>query len=600
MLQSRLDLPLVNLNISIGGVYLGMQAPLAETLTTWHSVPVVVTAPHPGASSDPLLDKERVGAERPGEVYSSRITSIADEEYTGKTYDLSVANLRNYVAGGIVVHNSIYAFRGANVQIILNFERDFPNATIIKLEQNYRSTRTILDAAYHVVRNNRGRADKRLWTENLEGESIALVEAPNEVEEAVAVVNVVREGTIGGDRNYKDFAVLYRANSQSRALEEQFINYRIPYKIVGGVRFYERREIKDLIAYLRVLMNPYDGLSMRRIINVPARAIGTTTIEKINVFAGRTEISFWDACRRANEIDLPARAKNSIHAFVKIVEYLSAKRDTQSVSALVQNILDTTGYLEDLKKDKTQEAESRVENVGELISVAKEFEQQQSGEDGNPSLSAFLENVSLVSDIDSLEDTANSVTMMTLHAAKGLEFPVVFLTGLEEGIFPHFRAMSSQTELEEERRLCYVGITRAKEELFMSYAGSRMIFGQTQRNPVSRFVSEIPMSLFLAKSSRRGAIEDYTPTISENSRRPESVTAPKWDDLRRDSARKDAAAPPNSKALPFALGEKVHHAAFGDGFVVGFDSPTIVKVQFMGAVGMKKLDLGFAKLEKAS
>ncbi len=532
-------------------------------------------------------------------VASSQITSITDEEYTGKTYDLSVANLRNYVAGGIVVHNSIYAFRGANVQIILNFERDFPDATIIKLEQNYRSTRTILDAAYHVVRNNRGRADKRLWTENIEGESIALVEAPNEVEEAVAVVNVVREGTISGDRNYKDFAVLYRANSQSRALEEQFINYRIPYKIVGGVRFYERREIKDLIAYLRVLMNPYDGLSMRRIINVPARAIGTTTVEKVGAFAGRKEIAFWDACRRAHEIDLPARAKNSIHAFVKIVEYLTAKRDTQSVSALIQNVLDTTGYLEDLKKDRTPEAESRVENVGELLSVAKEFEQQQGGEDGNPSLSAFLENVSLVSDIDSLEDTANSVTMMTLHAAKGLEFPVVFLTGLEEGIFPHFRAMGSQTELEEERRLCYVGITRAKEELFMSYAGSRMIFGNTQRNPVSRFVSEIPMGLFLAKSSRRGAIEDYTPTITEGSRRPESQTAPKWDDLARDSARKAAAAPANPKAMPFALGEKVHHAAFGDGFVVGFDSPTIVKVQFMGAVGMKKLDLGFAKLEKA-
>lgn len=550
----------------------------AGDLTTYHAVPV---------------------ASRLHTYPSSQITSITDEEYRGKTYDLSVANLRNYVAGGIVVHNSIYAFRGANVQIILNFERDFPDATIIKLEQNYRSTRTILDAAYHVVRNNRGRADKRLWTENLEGESIALVEAPNEVEEAVAVVNVVREGTISGDRNYKDFAVLYRANSQSRALEEQFINYRIPYKIVGGVRFYERREIKDLIAYLRVLMNPYDGLSMRRIINVPARAIGTTTVEKINVFAGRKEIAFWDACRRAHEIDLPARAKNSIHAFVKIVEYLTAKRDTQSVSALVQNILDTIGYLEDLKKDRTPEAESRVENVGELISVAKEFEQQQSGEDGNPSLSAFLENVSLVSDIDSLEDTANSVTMMTLHAAKGLEFPVVFLTGLEEGIFPHFRAMGSQTELEEERRLCYVGITRAKEELFMSYAGSRMIFGNTQRNPVSRFVSEIPMGLFLAKSSRRGAIEDYTPTLTEGSRRPESQIAPKWDDLARDSARKAVSAP-NPKALPFALGEKVRHAAFGDGFVVGFDSPTIVKVQFMGTVGMKKLDLGFAKLEKAS
>ncbi len=628
MLQRRQDKEKVDVTARVGKWFFGTCH--AEELTEWHKFPVVVdvsdramnyasmrsVADYPDdeiqiayartiLGKTPQTDdmqpavKPHVIPDPIPVVTDSQITSITDEEYTGKTYDLSVAGLRNYVAGGIVVHNSIYAFRGANVQIILNFERDFPNATIIKLEQNYRSTRTILDAAYHVVRNNRGRADKRLWTDNIEGESIALVEAPNEVEEAVAVVNVVREGTISGDRNYKDFAVLYRANSQSRALEEQFINYRIPYKIVGGVRFYERREIKDLIAYLRVLMNPYDGLSMRRIINVPARAIGTTTIEKINVFAGRYEIAFWDACRRANEMDLPARAKNSIQAFVKIVEYLSAKRDTQPVSALVQNILDTTGYLADLKKDRTPEAESRVENVGELISVAKEFEQQQSGEDGNPSLSAFLENVSLVSDIDSLEDTANSVTMMTLHAAKGLEFPVVFLTGLEEGIFPHFRAMGSQTELEEERRLCYVGITRAKEELFMSYAGSRMIFGNTQRNPVSRFVSEIPMGLFLAKSSRRGAIEDYTPTLTEGSRRPESQTAPKWDDLSKESARKAAAPPSNSKALPFALGEKVRHAAFGDGFVVGFDSPTIVKVQFMGAVGMKKLDLGFAKLEKA-
>ena len=532
-------------------------------------------------------------------IINSRICAITDEHYEGKTYDLSVANLRNYVAGGIVVHNSIYAFRGANVQIILNFETDFPDATIIKLEQNYRSTRTILDAAYHVVKNNRGRADKRLWTDKHEGESITLVEAPNEVEEAAAIVGVVRDETITGDRRYGDFAVLYRANSQSRALEEQFINYRIPYKIVGGVRFYERREIKDLLAYLRVLMNPYDGLSMRRIINVPTRAIGTTTVEKINAYAGRKEIAFWDACRRVHEIELPARARHSVQAFVKIIEYLNTKRDTQTVSALVQNILDTTGYLEDLKRDKTPEAESRVENVGELLSVAKEFE-IQAGEEGDKSLTAFLENVSLVSDVDSLEDSANSVTMMTLHAAKGLEFPVVFLTGLEEGIFPHFRAMGNQVELEEERRLCYVGITRAKEELFMSYAGSRMLFGNVQRNPVSRFVGEIPMNLFLAKSSRKGTAEVYTPTLADGSRRPQSQMAPKWDDLKRESERKAPFAPtaPRAKTMPFQLGEKVRHAVFGDGFVVGYEGD-VVKVQFMGAVGMKKLDLGFAKLEKA-
>ena len=494
---------------------------------------------------------------------------------------------------------SIYAFRGANVQIILNFERDFPGATIIKLEQNYRSTKTILDAAYHVVKNNRGRADKRLWTDNIEGESITLVEAPNEVEEAVATVNVIREGTVTGNRRYADFAVLYRANAQSRALEEQFINYRIPYKIVGGVRFYERREIKDVLAYLRVLLNPYDGLSMRRIINVPARAIGVSTIEKVGAFASRFEIAFWDACRRANEIEIPARAKNSIQAFVKIIEYLHTQRDKQSIAALIQNVLDTTGYLTDLKKEKTPDAESRVENVGELLSVAQEFEAQQEQNEGEKSLAAFLENVSLVSDIDTLEDSANSVTLMTLHAAKGLEFPVVFLVGLEEGVFPHIRSIGSQSDLEEERRLCYVGITRAKESLYLSYAGARMLFGQTQRNPVSRFVSEIPMSLFIAKSSRRGTVAEYNPTLVEGSRRPQSQVAPKWNDLSRAGTSKSTSGIALSMGGgQFKLGEKVKHEKFGQGTVVSFEGGSLVTVAFPAPIGIKKLDLGFAKLDK--
>jgi len=599
-MQSQLDLSSIEMTAQIAeGVHLTQPS---ELLTKWHKIPVVEGTPI-GTNIRRFTTSAHIHLN--GRVVDHQVLNITDEEYTGKVYDLSVAGLRNYVAGGIVVHNSIYAFRGANVQIILNFERDFPDATIIKLEQNYRSTKNILDAAYHVVRNNRGRADKRLWTDNIEGESITLVEAPNEVEEAAAIVGVVREGTMTGDRRYADFAVLYRANSQSRALEEQFINYRIPYKIVGGVRFYERREIKDILAYLRVLLNPYDGLSMRRIINVPARAIGTTTVEKINTYASGREIAFWDACRRVHEIDVPARAKNSVAAFVKAIEYLTTRREVQPVSQLIQNILDTTGYLDDLKKDKTPEAESRVENVGEMVSVAKEFE-DQAGDEGDKSLSAFLENVSLVADVDSLEDAANSVTLMTLHAAKGLEFPVVFLTGLEEGIFPHFRAMGNQTELEEERRLCYVGITRAKESLFMSYAGSRMLFGNVQRNPVSRFVGEIPMHLFLAKSSRKGTAETYAPTLAEGSRRPQSTVAPKWDDLRRDSERKAPTSPtmPGAKqaapnAPPFEMGQKVRHGAFGDGFVVGYEGDSIVKIQFMGAAGIKKLDLSFAKLEKA-
>jgi DNA helicase-2/ATP-dependent DNA helicase PcrA len=571
-LQSRAQVGLIHVSVimgeRVGAVYFGG---CAERINEWYNLPVV---------SDKCISH-------------GSIATITDEHYSGKVYDLSVKNLRNYVAGGIVVHNSIYAFRGANVQIILNFERDFPDATIIKLEQNYRSTKTILDAAYHVVKNNRGRADKRLWTDKIEGESITLVEAPNEIEEAVAIVNVIREGTITGEKHYSDHAVLYRANSQSRALEEQFINYRIPYKIVGGVRFYERREIKDLLSYLRVVLNPYDSLSMRRIINVPARTIGVSTIEKVNNFAARFEIGFWDACRRAAEIEMPSRARHSIQAFVKIIEYLHNKRETQTVSQLLQNVLDTTGYLEELKKEKTQDAESRVENVGELLSVATEFENQQEASEGEKTLSTFLENVSLVSDIDSLEDSANSVTLMTLHAAKGLEFPVVFLCGLEEGVFPHIRAMSNQTELEEERRLCYVGITRARDELYLSYAGSRMLFGQVSRNPVSRFVGEIPMSLFLAKTARKGASAEYVPTLENGSRRPQSIMAPKWDDIKRSAPTQNSGA-----ARPFNLGAKVRHEKFGIGTVVSYDSDTVLTLAFPAPIGLKKLDLGFAKLEK--
>ena len=563
----------------------------AEAISQWHRLPVVHELPPLEASQD---------ARSILCVAFGRVADITDEQYSGKVYDLSVAGLRNYVAGGIVVHNSIYAFRGANVQIILNFEQDFPDATIIKLEQNYRSTKTILDAAYHVVRNNRGRADKRLWTDNVDGESLTLIEAPNEIEEAVAVVNVIRDETITGERHYSDFAVLYRANAQSRAMEEQFINYRIPYKIVGGVRFYERREIKDIIAYLRVVMNPYDGVSVRRIINVPTRAIGVSTIDKIANFAARCGVAFWDACRRAHEIDLPSRARHSVAAFVKMMEYLHGRREAQSVADLIQNVLDTTGYLDDLRRDKTPEAQSREENVGELLSVAKEFE-QQAGEDGDKSLTAFLENVSLVADADTMETGANAVTLMTLHAAKGLEFPVVFLVGLEEGVFPHFRSLGSQSELEEERRLAYVGITRAQTELFISYAGSRMLFGQVQRNPASRFLGEIPMSLFLARSARKGAAAEYAPTLTDTSRRPQTQTAPTWNDFAQSAARKQRLAPDGAQSAappPFAPGDKVRHEMFGQGFVISLDGSGIIKVQFMGEAGLKKLDLGFAKLEK--
>jgi len=523
-------------------------------------------------------------------VHCDEFQDVNDSQY--KLLTLFAGKYKNICVVGDD-DQSIYSFRGANVDLILNFEKDFKDATVIKLEQNYRSTKTILDAAFHVVKNNSGRAEKRLWTDNIEGEQITLIEAYNETEEAVAIVNIIREAVLTRERSYGDFGVLYRANAQSRALEDMFVNYRIPYKIVGGVRFYERREIKDVIAYLRIVMNPYDSISMRRIINVPTRAIGSTTVEKLNDFAGEKEIGFWDACRRAPETDLAPRTKNNIHAFVKMVEYFAEKQNTQTVSELIKNIIDTTGYLQDLQKERTPDAESRVENVGELVSVAKAFE-ESGGDDGDISLAAFLETISLVSDIDKLDDSKEAVTLMTLHAAKGLEFPVVFLTGMEETIFPHMRSVSEKSQMEEERRLCYVGITRAQTELYLSYAGARTTFGQTRRNPVSRFLREIPPALFLAKSQRRSSTQAYAPTLAPGSSRPQSQMAPSWDDMARRNSLKQAKPPSNN---PYKLGQKVRSEKFGVGTVVSLEGDSIINVAFPAPVGIKKLDTNFAKLE---
>ena len=491
---------------------------------------------------------------------------------------------------------SIYAFRGANVQIILNFERDFPNATIIKLEQNYRSTRTILDAAYHVVKNNKGRAEKRLWTENGDGEHITLVETPNEVEEAVAVATIIGDLVGSGQRGYQECAVLYRTNAQSRALEEQLINYRIPYKLIGGLRFYERKEIKDLLSYLRVCVNPYDSVSMRRIINVPARSIGLSTIERFTAFAQHYEIAFWDALRRYSEVDAAPRAKKSIAVFVALIEDLIREAQETSISRLLQLILEKTAYIDELKKESPYEVDNRKENIGELVSVATEFELQAETEEDR-SLLKFLENVSLVADVDQLDANAPAVTLMTLHSAKGLEFPVVLLVGLEEGVFPNARSFDSQQDLEEERRLCYVGITRAKEQLYLAYAGSRMLFGNVQRNPVSRFVSEIPQSLYIARSSRPTKLQAYTPTLSDFHGVPKSVSAPSWNDLARPKATKAAVTP----ELGYKLGDKVLHKTFGIGTVVAMtpDNDDVqVTVAYPAPTGIKKLMASFAKLEK--
>jgi len=497
---------------------------------------------------------------------------------------------------------SIYGWRGADVKIILEFERDYPEAKIVKLEQNYRSTQNILDAANHVVRHNRGRKEKRLWTENAQGEEISLYEAMNEQEEGVFLATTIREEIQTKERRYADFAVLYRTNAQSRVLEEVFINYKIPYKIVGGVRFYERREIKDIMAYLRLVHNPYDSVSLRRVINVPARGIGAGTWQKIEDMAQLKNVSLSEVASDLSAIDgVKASTKKAVQAFVALIAYLRGKQEELSVTKIVQEVIENTGYVKELEKERTVEAQTRIENIKELLSVTQQFEATTE----EPTLGYFLEQQALIADIDSLEESADAVVLMTLHSAKGLEFPVVFLTGLEEGIFPHARSMQSDREMEEERRLAYVGITRAKEELFLTFAARRTIFGNTQITQVSRFVREVPQELFkLPLDRRRSSSIGGGARVTGRWRRDEYSQVNPWEEAQaaaRVAARATQPAPtPKPDGETFKIGQKVKHAVFGQGTVlncVGSGDDAQVTVAFPN-VGVKKLVAGFARLEK--
>ena len=385
---------------------------------------------------------------------------------------------------------SIYKFRGANIGNILNFEQYFPNAVIIKLEQNYRSTQNILDAANGVIANNYGRKEKALWTENAAGDKVRLKQFDTGYDEADYVVSDIREKVRSGSR-YQDCAVLYRTNAQSRLFEERFILSNIPYKIVGGVNFYARKEIKDLLAYLKTIDNARDDLAVRRIINVPKRGIGATTLAKVQTYANEQEISFYQALRMAQDISTLGRAAVKIEPFTTFIQAMRSKAGLISLSDLLQEIIDTTGYVEDLKAEGTDEAQARIENIEELLSKVVTYEEQEE----HPTLSGFLEEVALVADIDSLEEDNDHVVLMTLHSAKGLEFPQVYLVGMEDGLFPSYMSITSDNameELEEERRLAYVGITRAMQGLTITYANQRVIRGETQYNKMSRFVKEIP------------------------------------------------------------------------------------------------------------
>ena len=492
---------------------------------------------------------------------------------------------------------SIYKFRGANIYNILNFEKYFPEAVTIRLEQNYRSTKNILNAANGVIANNIGRKEKTLWTDNPEGEKIDFEQFDTAYEEADYVARDILSGTKSGRYHYGDYAVLYRTNAQSRLFEERFITSNIPYKIVGGVNFYARKEIKDLLAYLKTIDNGRDDLAVRRIINVPKRGIGATTVLKVADWASVCGISFYDALKQAEEVPNLGKASLKIRPFVNFIQTMRSKAPIIGVSELLREIIEETGYVRELEAEGTDEAMARIENIDELISKVVAYEESEE----QPTLSGFLEEVALVADIDGLEEGSDYVVLMTLHSAKGLEFPKVFLAGMEDGLFPSYMSIvaDNPTEaIEEERRLAYVGITRAREELAITCARTRMVRGETQYNKVSRFVKEIPSELLSAE------IRQKEPKESSFAKR--TVTKPKRTSLRDQPSGQNmqsqifTGAAMKKTALDYGVGDRVSHVKFGTGTVKavmdgGRDYE--VTVDFDTA-GTKKMFAGFAKLKK--
>ncbi|MGI5165172.1 DNA helicase PcrA [Spirillospora sp. CA-253888] len=490
---------------------------------------------------------------------------------------------------------SIYAFRGATIRNILEFERDYTDATTILLEQNYRSTQTILEAANAVIERNADRKPKKLWSDQGAGHKIIGYVADNEHDEAAFVAQQVDRLTDAGDARPGDVAIFYRTNAQSRVFEEVFIRVGLPYKVVGGVRFYERKEVRDLLAYLRVLGNPEDTVSLRRILNVPKRGIGDRAEAVVEAYASRERMTFWQALRRPEDVPgMATRSINAVREFVALLDELRESAQTLTPADLVQRILLKSGYLAELQASKDPQDETRIENLQEFEAVAREFEERLDGESAEGRLVDFLEQVALVADADSIPGGAKSgavppgeqpevddqgvVTLMTLHTAKGLEFPVVFLTGMEDGVFPHLRAMSNPKELEEERRLAYVGITRARQRLYLSRATMRSSWGAPQVNPPSRFLAEVPATLL--DWEREGS---KTSALTSMAARP---------NVRASGGR----------AIPsLSPGDKVTHDSFGLGTVVTVDGEgdkTAASVDFGGEYGVKRLVLRYAPVEK--
>lgn len=492
---------------------------------------------------------------------------------------------------------SIYKFRGANIGNILGFERVFPDAKVIRLEQNYRSTKNILSAANHVIENNESRKSKTLWTENEEGEKIHFRQFMNGYAEAEYVVGAISSVHREGAAKYKDCAILYRTNAQSRLFEEKCLMANIPYKIVGGVNFYARKEIKDLLCYLKTIDNSRDDLAVRRIINVPKRGIGATTLGRVQDYADNMNCSFYDALRVAEEIPSIGRSLSKIDGFVTFIQSLKSKAQAYTVRELLEEVIDLTGYVAELEAEGTEEAEARIENIDELISKTESY-QEAMEEQGLPAtLSGFLEEIALIADIDNVDPDQDYVLLMTLHSAKGLEFPRVFLAGMEEGIFPSYMSLNSgdKSDLEEERRLCYVGITRAMKDLTLTSARQRMLRGEVQYNKVSRFVHEIPRELVdmgEEAQEKKKLIADMIDKESSLAKMKMSLAA-KTFQPREFKVTK-------ATSLDYEVGDTVRHVKFGVGIVkdiVDGGRDYEVTVDF-DKVGVKKMFAGFAKLKK--
>ena len=485
---------------------------------------------------------------------------------------------------------SIYKFRGANIGNILGFENVFPDAKVVRLEQNYRSTQNILNAANQVIQNNMERKRKTLWTENEEGEKLHFRQFMNAYEEAEYIVGDISKKVREKDAQYRDIAILYRTNAQSRLFEEKFLMANIPYKLVGGVNFYARKEIKDLLAYLKTVDNARDDLAVRRIINVPKRGIGATTLTRVQDYAVSMGMSFYEALKEANAISTLGRAATKVEPFVTFIQTLRSKAEYLSPSELLKDIIESTGYVKELEAEGTEEAEARIENIDELITKVVSYEE----ENEEPTLSGFLEEVALVADIDSVDGDDNQVLLMTLHSAKGLEFPFVYLAGMEDGMFPSYMTITSDdpTEIEEERRLCYVGITRAMKDLTLTCAQQRMIRGETQYNKVSRFIKEIPRELvelgreFQEKKPMDIPMPTSFRQMKQAFKQPAFV--PKQFEVKK------------ADGLDYTVGDTVKHIKFGTGVVTaivegGRDYEVTVNFD---KVGIKKMFASFAKLKK--